>query len=198
MKIGASLVLLVAPTVIACAAAVVGARKPQTASANKAWLFKRGSSRALVSLHEFSRLNAAVATKGARPKGPRRLIQPRILACGIGPAQRGRQNDVHLAANHISGLRAELERFEPPAEHGELIDRLRALVTAAGDTSREPIVGLRCSILAEPHVLRSHRDLDRLARLDVRRHQRREALAARLDGAEFAVARQHAASEQIR
>src|SRR6516162_10892340 len=102
MKIGASLVLLVAPTVIACAAAVVGARKPQTASANKAWLFKRGS----------SRLIAAVATKGARPKGPRRLIQPRILACGIGPAQRGRQNDIHLAANHISGMRAELERFE--------------------------------------------------------------------------------------
>src|SRR5262249_61287853 len=95
-------------------------------------------------------------------------------------------------------MRAESERFEPPAEHGELIDRLRALVTAADDTGREPIVGLRCSILAKPHVLRSERDFDRLARLDVGRHQRREALAARLDGAELAAARQHAAPEPIR
>src|SRR5215831_6785463 len=147
---------------------------------------------------EFSRLIAAVATKGARTKGWRRLLQFRILACGIGPAQRGRQNDVHLAANRMAGMGAELDRLEPSAEHGELIDRLRALITAPGDAGGEPIVALGRAILAEPHVLRPHRDLDRFARLDARRHERREALAARVDGTEFAVAREHAAREQVR
>src|SRR5262249_6830991 len=127
---------------------------------------------------EFSRLIAAVATKGARTKGWRRLLQFRILACGIGPAQRGRQNDVHLAANRMAGMGAELDRLEPSAEHGELIDRLRALITAPGDAGGEPIVALGRAILAEPHVLPPHRDLFRLAHLDARRPQRRAALGA--------------------
>src|SRR5262249_8769784 len=93
---------------------------------------------------------------------------------------------------------AELECFEPAAERGELIDGLRALITASGDAGGGPGVWLRRATLAEPHVLRPHRDLDRLARLDARRHERREALTARVDRAEFAVAREHAAREQVR
>src|SRR5262249_48533921 len=104
----------------------------------------------------------------------------------------------HTAANPIGAMRAELERFEPAAEHGDFVDRLRALITAPGEAGGEPIVGLRRAILAEPHVLRPHRDLDRLARLDARGQERREALATRVDRAEFAVAREHAAREQVR
>src|SRR5262249_57216147 len=107
---------------------------------------------------------------------------------GIAPAQRGGKTAAPLAANRMAGMSTELERLEPSAEHGELIDRLRALITAPGDAGGEPIVGLGRAILAEPHVLRPHRDLDRFARLDARRHERREALAARVDSAEFAVA----------
>ena len=51
---------------------------------------------------------------------------------------------------------------------------------------------------AKPHVLGPHRDLDRFTRLDVGRHQRREAMPSGVDDAELAVALEHAAREQAR
>ena len=42
----------------------------------------------------------------------------------------------------MSGVRAKLERFDAPAERGELIDGLRALIAARSDAGGESIVGL--------------------------------------------------------
>ena len=66
----------------------------------------------------------------------------------------------------MPGMRAKLERFDAPAERGELIDGLRALIAARSDAGRESIIGTpRGAILAEPYVLGPHCDPDRRARI---------------------------------
>src|SRR5262249_39427887 len=93
---------------------------------------------------------------------------------------------------------AELERLDAAAQRGELIDGLRALITARSDAGGESIIGTSHAILAEPYVLRPHCDPDCRARIEPRRRERREALHARFDRGKFAVARKHAAGEQVR
>src|SRR5262245_25240643 len=117
--------------------------------------------------------------------------------CRIGPAQRWREHHLDIAADGMAGAGAELERLEPAAERGELVDGLRALIAAPGHARSEAIVGLAAALAAQPHVLRPHRDLHRIARLDAPWHQRGEAVAAGIDGAELAVARKESAREQV-
>src|SRR5262245_43252143 len=45
------------------------------------------------------------------------LLQRRLLAGRIGPAQRRRQHHVDVAADWIAHIGAELERLDPPAQH---------------------------------------------------------------------------------
>src|ERR1700693_180112 len=123
------------------------------------------------------------------------LVGFRVLLVRIGPAQRRRQHDVDLAVDRIARAAAELECGEFPAEHGEAVDRLRALVTLDEDARREPVrSGPARAVGSEPHVFRAPRDLHRGARANARRQPGDEAMAGwRLDRAELAVAVEHAA-----
>ena len=120
------------------------------------------------------------------------------LARGIGPAQVRREDDLDIAADGIAHLRPEFQGIDAPAQHVELVHRLRALIARVQDACGER-VGLRRPVAAEPHVLRADGDLDRLARLDARRQPGGELLSrGRLDDAELLLALQDAALDQVR
>src|SRR5215471_19596367 len=82
----------------------------------------------------------------------RRLFQCRVLARGVGPAQRRRQHDLHITAYLVPRIGPELERLETAAEGCELIDCLGALITPRRDPSGEAITVVRHDIVAETNV----------------------------------------------
>src|SRR5260370_33398470 len=83
-----------------------------------------------------------------------RLLHACVLACRISPAQRRRENHVHVTADRVPRIGAELERLDAPAERGELIDCLRALIAARPDAGGEALVVARQAALAQPYFCR--------------------------------------------
>src|SRR5262245_2997804 len=113
---------------------------------------------------DAERASTAVSIPAKPTAHPWRRLLRGVLACRIGPAQRRRENHLHVTADRVPRMGAELERLDAAAERGELIDGLRALITTRSDAGGESIIGIPHAILAEPYVLRPHCNPDRRAR----------------------------------
>src|SRR5438132_7964375 len=114
----------------------------------------------------------------------------------IGPERLARQRDRRGAADRVARRRAELERFQPPAEDIDVVDGLRALVAAIEHTR---LVRVGAVALAERDVLGPQRDAHRIARRDRLQERGLRALALpEVDRAELAVAREERPGELVR
>src|SRR5690348_13054032 len=116
---------------------------------------------------------------------PRALIVSRRPAVVIRPTRLLRQADRRIDTDRMPRRGAELERLELVAEQIDVIDRLRALITAVDDVCGEGIAAVG---LAERDVFRPQRDSYPIA--DFKRMQQRRLAApalAKIDYTELAV-----------
>src|ERR1700761_6970940 len=127
---------------------------------------------------------------------PRRLsVVGRRTAIAIGPARLPRQRHRRLDPDLMPRGGTEFKRLQPPAEQIDLVNRLRALITALEHACRENVGSL---LLADADVFRPQRDAHLVAR--TQRLQQRHIASpsiAEIDQAELAASLDQRAREFV-